>query len=837
MRPKNLFLRLLGSLIILVLAGSLAAFALVLYFLPQLPATEDILEIQLSVPLRIHSSNGELIAEYGEKRRQPVAIDETPPDLLNAILASEDASFYQHSGVDFSGILRAVIANFRTGGHGQGASTITMQVARNYFLTREKTYTRKFKEVLLAFQLEDQLDKKQILELYVNKIFLGHRAYGFGAAALVYYGKPLDELNLAQFAMLAGLPKAPSSNNPVSNPERAIERRNYVLGRMLTLAYITPAQHKEALASPISAAKYTTNPDLHAPYVAEMVRDYMVENYGEEQAYTAGYNVYTTINADFQRAANQALFNGLVTYDERHGFRGPIGRAVVDTNTDKDSLNKQLSEYHSVGELIPAIVLSTSDDTITAYTREQQIVEVEKQYYRWARRYKDENTLGERPKTASDVATAGDIVYLRLNANDKWQLSQLPNVEGALVSLRPDDGALLALSGGFNFFASKFNRATQARRQPGSNIKPFIYSAALDNGFSPGSMISGAPVVVKDNSLGSAWRPENYSKKFFGLTRMREALKRSLNLVSIRLLRSVGIEKAQQHLQKFGFLPENLPNNLSLALGTASLLPLEVARGYAVFANGGFLITPYFVERIENSANEIVFQAQPLTACKLCPTPAELFQAPLQNPLPDDSMAVIASGLDETPVEAKESELTIEQEMDENAPAHAPWAISRENAFLVSSMLQEVIRSGTGRKARSLGRSDIGGKTGTTNDQQDAWFSGFGPGVETTVYIGFDKPAPMGRREVGGRAALPVWIDYMEVALKGVPEKLPDIPSGIVPLYINKLTGKQVSEDHPQAMLEYFMAGQEPEPDSQSTGDPLFPDQQQPGEGLPDDIL
>jgi len=839
MSSNKTFIRLLSTLIALLLTGILAFAALVLYFLPQLPATEDILQIRLSVPLRIYAANNELIAEYGEKRRLPIAIKDTPQNLLNAILASEDANFYQHSGVSFTGILRAILANFRSGEHGQGASTVTMQVARNYFLTREKTYTRKFKEVLLAFKLEKQLEKQQILELYVNKIFLGHRAYGFGAAAQVYYGKPVSELGLAQLAMLAGLPKAPSSNNPVSNPDRALNRRNYVLGRMLKLDYITQQQYDNALAIPVTAKRHSTKPDIHAPYIAEMVRDYMVENYGEEETYSAGYNVYTTINADFQRAANQALFNGLVTYDERHGFRGAIGHATVDASSDKDSLNKQLSEYQSVGELVPAIVLGTKNDIIGAYTKQEKIIEIEKENYSWARKYKDANTLGSEPVTASDIVTAGDIVYFRQNKEAGWRLSQLPAVEGALVSLRPDDGAILALSGGFNFFASKFNRATQARRQPGSNIKPFIYSAALDNGFSPASLISGAPVVVRDSSLGSAWRPENYSRKFFGLTRMREALKRSLNLVSIRLLRSIGVEKAREHLQKFGFKAEDLPQNLSLALGTASLLPIEVARAYAVFSNGGFLIDPYFVDRIEDPAQNIIFQADALTSCQLCPTPVEL--APdnkYDEKFSEFSVkdTPITTGLEVYPAASSDSAASENQTEDLKIPDHAPWAISRENAFLIKSMLQEVIRSGTGRKARSLGRSDIGGKTGTTNAQQDAWFSGFGPGVETTVYIGFDTPAPMGRREVGGRAALPVWIDYMKVALDGVPEKLIDIPVGIVPAYIDRQTGKQVFEDTPGAMLEYFMVGQEPETGVRTLGDPLNPGAPT-DEGLPEDIL
>ena len=794
------------------------------------------MQIQLSVPLRIYTADHELIAEYGEKRRLPLAIEDAPDNLINAILASEDANFYQHSGVSFSGILRAIFANFRTGGHGQGASTVTMQVARNYFLTREKTYTRKFKEVLLAFKLEKQLEKQQILELYLNKIFLGHRSYGFGAAAHVYYGKPISELNLAQLAMLAGLPKAPSSNNPISNPERAINRRNYVLGRMLKLDYITRPEHDNALKIPVTAERHGTQPDIRAPYIAEMVRDYMVENYGEQDTYSAGYNVYTTVNAEFQRAANQALFNGLITYDERHGFRGAIGHATVDNNSDADSLNKQLSVYHTIGELVPAIVLSTKNDILGAYTKEGKIIEIEKENYKWARKYKDANTLGRMPKTASEIVTAGDIVYLRQNIDTGWQLSQLPTIEGALVSLNTDNGAILALSGGFNFFASKFNRATQARRQPGSNIKPFIYSAALDNGFTPASLISGAPVVVEDSSLGSAWRPENYSKKFFGLTRMREALKRSLNLVSIRLLRSIGVEKAREHLQKFGFHAEHLPQNLSLALGTASLLPIEVARAYTVIANGGFLIEPYIVDRIEDPAQNIIYQAEPLTSCKLCPTPVELTPADEKYSRVPDPRIPVTTGLEVDPVVDSNGILPDHQAENGDMPDHAPWAISRENAFLMTGMLQEVIRSGTGRKARSLGRSDLGGKTGTTNDQQDAWFSGFGPGVETTVYVGFDTPAPMGRREVGGRAALPVWIDYMKVALDGVPEKLLDIPVGIAPVYIDKQTGKKVADDQPGALLEYFMVGQEPESGVKTIGDPLNPEGQ-PSEELPEDIL
>jgi penicillin-binding protein 1A len=826
---KKLFSRLILSLIGLLLTGFLVAGALVLSLLPELPSTDNIMQIPLSVPMRVYTTEGELIAEFGEKRRQPVSIDDVPPQLINAILATEDANFFHHSGVDFVGILRAVIANFSTGGHGQGASTVTMQVARNYFLTPEKTYKRKLKEVLLSFKLEDQLSKNQILELYLNKIFLGHRAYGFGAAAEVYYGKPLGELELAQLAMLAGLPKAPSRDNPISNPERALARRNHVLNRMLKLEFITPEQYESARSRPDTASRHMAAPDLQAPYIAEMVRDFMFERYGEE-AYSAGYRVYTTIKAKFQQTANEALFKGLVLYDERHGFRGRIGTVDINDPAVKHNPSALLEPYPTVGKLVPAIILTLQDESFDAVSGNGQRVSVTKEQFSWARRFLDDDTQGPAVKRASDVVAAGDIVYLREAEDGLWRLAQLPRVEGALVSLNPENGAVLALSGGFNFYASKFNRVTQARRQPGSNIKPFIYSAALENGFTAASLISAAPVVVRDKNLGSSWRPENYSKKFFGKVRMREALTRSLNLVSVRLLRSVGIEKTRDYLTHFGFQKQHLPDNLTLALGSASLLPIEVARAYSAFANGGFLIEPFLIQRIETGQDTVIYQAAPLTSCSLCPSPETINQPvpPVLNEL-------------ETPAitdQARSEQDTMERTEDTaKTPAHAPWAISRENAFIVSSMLQSVIQHGTGRRARSLGRPDIAGKTGTTNEQQDAWFSGFGPGVETTVWVGFDKPAPLGRKEVGGRAALPVWIDYMAVALAGKPVKLPDIPEGVVPAYVSKKSGRAVAEANDSAYLEYFIAGTEPSADQPLYSTPLEDIERVEDKMLPEDIM
>jgi len=794
--------RLITSLLGLILTGAIAAAGLVLYLLPDLPSTDNIMEIPLSVPMRVYTADNKLIAEFGEKRRQPISIVDAPPMLINAILSTEDANFYKHSGVDFLGILRAVVANLSSGGHGQGASTITMQVARNYFLTPEKTYTRKLKEVLLSFKLENQLTKNQIFELYVNKIFLGHRAYGFGAAAEVYYGKPLGELDLSQLAMLAGLPKAPSRDNPISNPDRAQSRRNHVLNRMLQLEFISAEQKKQAHSQPVTASRHSSSSVVRAPYIAEMVRDFMFDRYGED-AYTTGYRVNTTINAKYQQTADESLFNGLVLYDERHGFRGRIGSVDISDPAIKDNPSSLFEGYPTVGKLIPAIILELQDDGFSALTHDNQTVNVAKEQFKWARKYLDADSRGPAVKIPSEVVASGDIVYLRKIEDDKWRLSQLPAVEGALVSLNPDNGAILALSGGFNFYASKFNRVTQARRQPGSNIKPFIYSAALNNGFTAASLISGAPVVIRDSNLGSSWRPENYSKKFFGKIRMREALTRSLNLVSVRLLRSVGIDSTRNYLTNFGFQKKHLPDNLTLALGSASLLPIEVARGYSVFANGGFLIEPYLVQRIESGHDNIDYEATPLTPCRLCPSPEEFDinkeQVP-QNQAEPVETAEEPAGL------ANDSAA----EQEGNLSGHAPWATSRENAFIISSMLQSVIQHGTGRRARSLGRTDIAGKTGTTNEQRDAWFSGFGPGVETTVWVGFDQPAPLGRNEVGGRAALPVWIDYMAVALADKPTVLPDIPVGIEPAYVSKKTGKAVPQSNSSAYLEYFFAGTEP---------------------------
>jgi penicillin-binding protein 1A len=764
-----------------IAAGLVMAVSVLLVVSPTLPSIESLKDVRLKVPLRVYSADGSLMAEFGEERRLPVKIEQVPSMLIKAILSAEDDSFYVHKGVDFAGIARAALANLRTGEHGQGASTITMQVARNYFLSPEKTYTRKIKEILLSFKIERELSKDQILELYLNKIFLGHRAYGFASAAQVYYAKPLDELSLPEMAMLAGLPKAPSRNNPLSNPDTARERRNYVLKRMHSLDYISDATYQEATAAPLTASKHIAVLDLEAPYVAEMVRNQMVERYGQA-AYTDGYRVHTTIIAKHQQATNKAVRKGLLAYDRRHGYRGAIGRISIHGEMSPDKVARQLEEYREVGELVPAVVLAIKDKAFGAYTRSGQIVTVNWEGMQWARRYIDARHRGPKPKEVGDIVRIGDVVYLRDGGQEGWELSQLPEVSGALVALRPYDGAVVALTGGFNFYHSKFNRAIQAQRQPGSNIKPFIYSAALEKGFTPATRVSGAPIVVEDVSLENVWRPENYSGKFFGPTRLRKALTLSLNLVSIRLLRAISPGFALEHLSRFGFDREKLPKNLSLALGTASLTPLEVVRGYAVFANGGFRVEPYFIDRIENGNGELVFRSEPSIVCATCPVEV------------DESGPPVVNG--ELPAEAASA-----------GPRYAPRVISAENAFLMTSIMQDVVRVGTGRRVRELGRSDLAGKTGTTNDYRDAWFSGFNSGLVATVWVGFDQPQPLGRHETGGRAALPIWVDYMRVALEGVPEKPWLPPETITTDFVNTETGQPTTPDDPDGYIEYFVTG------------------------------
>ena len=748
-----------------------AALAAAYYYLePDLPDINNLRDVRLQVPLKVYSSDDKLIAEFGEKRRNPLTYDQIPERMIQAFLSAEDTNFFEHPGVDYRGLLRAGVQLALTGKKKQGGSTITMQVARNFYLSSQKTYTRKLSEIFLALRIEKELSKPEILELYLNKIYLGQRAYGVGAAARVYYGKPVGELNLAQTAMIAGLPKAPSSFNPLANPPRAVERRNYVLGRMLELGYITRAEHDSAAAQPISASRYAPDIEVDAPYIAEMVRADLVERFGED-AYTGGYSVRTTVKSSDQTAANRAVRNALDDYSERHGYYGAEAQ-LEPLPTEQAALDAALADRSTVGELRPAIVTAVDDKAASIYFGAGEQTTLDFEQMKWAHAFIDTDRRGGAPKKPADVVKPGDVIRVKaveVKQVTTWRLSQIPRVAGALIALDPDDGAIRALVGGYDFYQSKFNRVTQAKRQPGSGFKAFIYSAALENGFTPASLINDAPVVFEDPSLEGDWRPENYSGKFFGPTRLREALTKSRNLVSIRLLRSMGVDAALQHIANFGFNPDELPHNLSLALGSADVTPLQMATGYAVLANGGYRVAPYLIERIEQDGNGVVFQADPKRVCRDCPPPAE-------------GDAVDQSG----------------------GQAHAPRVLDERNRYLMYSMMQDVIRRGTATKARELGRNDLAGKTGTTNDQRDAWFNGFNQRLVANAWVGFDDNGKLGRGEVGGRAALPAWMDFMREALKDIPDVEPKMPEHIVSVRIDPNTGEKATGSTEGAIFEVF---------------------------------
>ena len=786
--------------------GTLMALIIVIVLVPGLPSVENIAEGRLKVPMRVYSVEGRLLGEFGEERRIPVAMADVPKELVNAILAAEDANFFHHWGVDFRGIARAVVANMRSGGRRQGASTITMQVARNFFLSPEKTWTRKFREVLLAFKIEYALSKNEILELYINKIFLGHRAYGFAAAAQIYYGKSLSELLLQETAMLAALPKAPSRNNPISNPDNALERRNYVLSRMTNLGHINEGSLKEIQAAPITASKHRFEYDVKAPYVAEMVRQYMYKAYAEK-TYAGGFHVYTTIVAANQNAANRAVHKGLLAYDERHGYRGAVQRVKLPKTLDRDFLDETLKDHRSVGGLSPAVILVIGEQNAAAYTQDGYVVELSWEGINWAKRFRSRDYQGRSPKKARDVMRPGDVVYVEHQPEIGWKLVQVPEVAGALVSIRPQDGAILALTGGFDFRQSKFNRITQADRQPGSNIKPFIYSAAIAKGYTAASTVSGAPIVIEDKNLEGEWKPENYSGKFYGPTRLRLALTKSVNLVSVRLLRAIGANYAVSYLERFGFDRKKIPNNLSLALGSASFTPLEVVSAFSVFASGGYRVEPYFITRVEDAEGKILEQANPTRVCPRCPETETLFQDPVDSinkkqPLGEKKGIPAADPIkaDEsllaTPIKPEAATPAVEQgSVDEPQvvwPRYAPRVISPENAFIMTSIMRDVVKFGTGRRALALKRNDLAGKTGTTNEFRDAWFSGFNGNVVTTAWVGFDQPAPLGRHESGAKAALPIWIDFMRVALKDMDETPLDQPEDIIAVMIDAETGNYI---------------------------------------------
>ena len=821
--------------------GSILLFAGVFYIysvlLPGLPSIEYLEDAQLQVPLRVYDKNDLLLAEFGEHRRIPVLFEDIPRPIIDALVAVEDDQFWSHVGVDPVALVAAAYELVTTGRKTRGGSTITMQVARNFFLSAEQTYTRKFNEILLALKIERELSKEKILELYMNKVYLGHRAYGIVAASQIYYDKPPEELTLAQVAMIAGLPKAPSKYNPIVNPERALIRRDHILGRMKILGYINDEEYDLARIEPVTAELHATRTVADAQYVAEQVRAELFEQYGDE-VYKIGLKVFTSIDGELQIAANRALRRALLDYSRRHGYRGVAGSIDL-TSVIEDPFDEELVSDERIGGLRKGVVISIEEDPIkdedlptseeasssenpplskefaTVLISNYETIELRfAGGVDWAAEFIETDKIGEMPSSMSDVLAVGDVIWLE-RRDEQWLLADVPKVEGAIVSMNSSDGAIQVLVGGFDYFKNKFNRATQAKRQPGSNFKPFIYSAALESGFTAASIINDAPVVFDDDSLEATWRPENYSGRFFGPTRLREALVKSRNLVSIRILQAIGLRFATRYLQRFGFERKDMPYDLSLALGSGTFSPLEIVRAYSVFSNGGYLVTPYIINRIESGNGETIFLHKPLTVCQGCELES-LEQLKTQEAAGDEEPETIEVEIIEV---NKESLVNVAIEEVELASSeteiepirYAPRVISDRNAFIMRSMMREVVQRGTAVRAKALGRADIGGKTGTTNDQVDAWFSGFNDQIITSAWVGFDNQQTLGRRETGGRAALPVWLEYMKVALDGRPENLEEQPEGLVSIRIDTKTGKRADQDSIDSRFEIFRVEYAPE--------------------------
>lgn len=830
---KNLFKT--GAVLIFI--GFLALAGIYLSMRSSLPSVESLKDLQWQTPMQIFSADGKLISQFGEKKRIPLTLDEMPQQLINAILATEDDRFYSHFGVDPIGMGRAIVGQL-TGQNRGGASTITMQVARNFFLTREQTYVRKIREIFISFHIESLLTKDEILSLYMNKISLGHRSFGFGAAAQVYYGKETKELSLAQIAVLAGLPKAPSTLNPISRPDRALKRRSVVLQRMFVSGYITSEELSAANKEPITAVKHGAEIELSAPYIAEMAHQEMVDRFGKEAAYTGGYKVFTTVTSKLQYAAQQSVVNNIFAYDQRHGYRGAIStirpvdetldesitpiEAIIQPITAEEAIEalSSLDSYHSI---VPAVVSQVFEQSAQVRLQDGSEVNIDWQGLAWARAFINDDKQARPPSLAKDILTAGDIVMVSATESG-YRLSQLPEVSAALVSLATDNGAIKAAVGGFSFNQSQFNRVTQAKRQVGSNIKPFIYSAALENGYTLASIVNDAPINQWDRSSGVVWRPKNSPPVYNGEIRFRLALAQSKNVIAVRLLREVGLDKIIPYLATFGFNPNDLPHNESLALGSASLTPIEVATGFATFANGGFLVKPYLIDRIEDSFGKVLFQANPAIACDKCDEPLDnIAQTPDAVFDIDDIFNMnAADNFDDI-------------ELDVTPINKAPRIISAQNAFLITEALNSAIWGadwnikpfwqGTGFRARVLKRHDIAGKTGTTNEAKDAWFSGYSRRIVTTSWIGFDDPSRnLGQtsynsnlnkdqttgKEFGAKSAQPTWINFMKVALTDFPAEPFEQPQALMSVRIDKVSGKLTTKTDKSSRFEYFELGTAP---------------------------
>jgi len=794
----------LGAAVIgVTLSFILSISATYVYLQPSLPTVEAMRSAELQVPLRIYSRSGQLIAQIGEQRRIPIGYDEIPEQIKQAFIAAEDDRFFEHHGFDYQGILRSAMVNLVKGSRAQGASTITMQTARNMFLSQDRTWRRKLQEIFLTYRLEQEFSKAEILGLYLNVISFGKRAYGVAAAAETYFGKTVDQLSLAEAATLARVPQAPSRYNPINDPDAAAQRRGYVLRRMTELGFIDEKTAAAAAAESVKASIHSQSFEVEAPYVAEMVRLEMLKRFGAA-AQNEGYKVYTTIDTRLQAAANRALRLGLVEYDRRHGWRGAQSRVELKGNEDEARLGAIVEEYPSVGLLAPALVLEVAERGAKVFVRGKGFAKIEWDGLSWARRKDTDRKTGPGPKTASEVLSRGDVVYV-VERGGSAQLVQVPEAEAAIVALDPDDGGIAALVGGFDYFDKgfgKFNRVTQAKRQPGSGFKPFLYSAALENGFTLASVIMDSPFIIDDPRMEEAWRPENSSGQFYGPTRFREALVKSRNLVSIRILQAIGTKPVINHATRFGFQRSALPANLTLALGTLQATPLEVASGFAVFANGGYRVPSYFIERIEDPAGKVVYDAAPKVVAPECEETAA-GATPFQSPSfsSDPAPAIQRVGM---PLRGGGGCLLPKAQVAERA-------ISAQNAWLIDSMLAEVITRGTGRRALALGRNDLAGKTGTTNDAKDTWFNGFTRDLVATVWVGFDQERSLGEGEEGSRTAVPIWVHFMREALRGVPQRSRPMPEGLVQVRISPSSGAIASVDDPEAIFETFMADRLPQ--------------------------
>ena len=807
-----------GGLGIIGIIGSVAGVIGAYYYVePGLPAAATIRDIPLQIPLRVFSRDGHLISEIGERRRILITYDEVPEHVVNAFVAAEDQRFWVHPGIDYRGILRALFQLIATGNIESGGSTLTQQLARSYFLNLDQTVERKFKEASLAVRIEQEFTKEQIMALFLNKMFFGQRAYGVAAAAQVYFNKTLQDLSVAEAATLAGVLPAPSRYNPVRSVANAKMRRGYVLGRMLDLDFIDQPTFDDALATAVESQMHGAAVELNAPFVAEMARREMLRRYGEA-TYTAGYQVVTTLDARLQNAANYAVRNGLLEFTRRRGYRGPLGQVDVTPELLATAFEewpveiRQLLEQYAPGGLSVALVteLDETTNSASAVFSNGEPVQIPWSGLRWAKPFVDRETTGPEPESVTDVLAVGDVIMLMPTTMDTWALAQVPEAQSALVTVDPNDGAVSSLVGGYDFATSKFNRATQAARQPGSSFKPFIYSAALEHGNTVATVILDAPIVINSSELEAVWRPINYSGRFYGPTRLRDALVRSMNLVSVRLLLfETGVGNAVRHIEKFGFGGAALPRNGSLALGGGAASPLDMAQGFAVFANGGFGVKPYVIDAILGPEGETLYRADPLVACEACeaePDQDRIIELDEEgNPIPELSLEQVADVVDDYRPDAASAPGQFDSV---NA---APRVISKQNAFLIQDLMRDVIRRGTGRRAMALGRRDLSGKTGTSNDQRDAWFGGFNGDIASVVWVGYDDDLPLGPREEGSRTALPIWIEFMRIALRGVPEHQRPMPDGIVSRRIDRETGCPARAGQRNSSFEFFREGRVPE--------------------------